>query len=165
MVGKTEPGSSSRVTSEGGNGEAFKRLSVSDFKKKKRRTLEKNFEKTFYKALEACGYPNEHMAMREPGWPDRYAKGGVWIELKSLDTLGTDNGTSKDQKRILSMLDRWGDHVFYCAKFEDSFILKPWSEIRGRNLKDVERYHYRRREDIEHAIRHEIAGRDAARRE
>lgn len=144
------------VTSEGGNGETFKRLSVSSFPKKKRRTSEASFETTFYKALEACGIPNEHMAMREPGWPDRYGKGGVWIELKSLDRLGTDNGTSKDQKRILSRLDRWGDRVFYCAKFEDSFILKPWRDIKGKNLKDVERYKYRTREDIEHAIRHEI---------
>jgi hypothetical protein len=163
MVGKSATGIAGSIASEGGaSGETFKRLSVSSFKKTKRKTLEKNFEKTFYKALEACGIPNWHMAVREAGWPDRYGRGGVWIELKSLDTLGTDNGTSHEQKIKLNELDRAGDRVFYCAKFEDSFILKPWREIRGQNLKTVERYHYRRRDDIEHAIRHEILGSAAA---
>ena len=155
MVGEPDQAGPGGVTSEG-DGAERPRLSVSSFPKKKRRTSEASFERQFDKALAACGIKSRHMAMREAGWPDRYATGGIWIELKSLDTLGTDNGTSKEQRIKLNDLHAAGDRVFYCAKFEDSFILKPWSEIRGKNLKGIERYHYGRRGDIEHAIRHEI---------
>lgn len=131
-------------------------LRVGSFEKKLRTTSEASFEETFAKAALAVGYQSWHMNMGEAGWPDRYLRGGIWVELKSLVTLGLDNGTSKQQKIKLDELHRAGDRTFYCAKFENTVIFKPWPLIKGINLKTVERYGYRNRTDLQEIIRHEL---------
>lgn len=157
MVERTDASGARSVTSEGGSGETFKRLSVSSFKKKARRTSETSFEDQMAAALLECGLASWHMAMREEGWPDRYVHGGIWMELKSLEALGKDTGLSPGQVRKLKELTRAGERTFYCAKFERSVILKPWPVIRdAKDLKDIERYAYRNRGDLVHAIRHEL---------
>lgn len=124
-----------RVASEGGaeqerRGGKSLRLSVSSFSKRVRKTSEKGFEKKFYGALNQAGHPNVHVTMREAGWPDRYAHGGMWFELKSLTELGRVSQLSKEQVSHLNMLSRWGDKCFYVAKWEHGVIFVPWTIFR-----------------------------------
>lgn len=137
-------------------------LKLSDFKKTKDRSTEESFERSFAVALHECGYESWHMACREKGWPDRYVAGGIWIELKSLRRLGKDSGLSAAQRSKLHFLSAAGDRCFYLAKFEDSFIFKPWATIREvQDLRTVERYHYRTKDDLKEAIRHELGSKAA----
>lgn len=132
-------------------------LRVAAFEKKERKVRENGFEETFAKAALAAGYPSEHMNCRDAGWPDRYIRGGIWCELKILDTLGIRNELEREQVVRLNSLHKMGDRTFYCAKFEHSVILKPWPVIRAvTKLSEVERYAYRTREDLERAIEHEF---------
>ena len=130
-------------------------LRVGNFKKKKRRTSEASFEDAFAAAGAAVGLPSWHMSCRDPGWPDRYIKGGIWVEVKVLDSLGIKHQLRKEQIPKLNELSRAGDRCFYCAKWEDSFILIPWEEFKAHGMipKDCPRYHYRTRKDIEEAIK------------
>lgn len=140
------------------SGKLGPQLRVARFSKKPRRTSEHSFEDTWAKAALAVGYPSWHMNVSEAGWPDRYVKGGIWCELKSLHTLGTVNGTSVEQRIKLNELHAAGDRTFYCAKYENSVILQPWSVIRAtRNLATVERFAYKKRIDLEEIIRHVFA--------
>lgn len=133
-------------------------LRVARFSKKPRRTSEHSFEDTWAKAALAVGYPSWHMNVGEAGWPDRYVKGGIWCELKSLDTLGIVNGTNIEQRIKLNELHAAGDRTYYCAKYENSVIFQPWPVIRAtRNLATLERFGYRKRIDLEEIIRHVFA--------
>lgn len=133
-------------------------LRVARFAKKIARTSETSFEEAWAKAALAVGYPSWHMSVKEAGWPDRYIKGGIWCELKSLDVLGTVNGTSTEQRIKLNELHAAGDRTFYCAKYEHSVIFQPWPVIRvTRNLATIERFAYRKRLDLEEIIRHVLA--------
>lgn len=129
-----------------------KRLVVASFKKRKRRTQEKSFETRFAKAALACGIPSWHMSCKEPGWPDRYLHGGIWVELKSLKNCGIVHQLEPEQIIKLNELTRAGEPCFYCAKWEDNVILLPWVEFRAIGLQPLkcERYHYA---DLEEAIR------------
>lgn len=132
------------------------RLSVEAFKKKRARSSEHSFEKAFAVALGNCGLRNWHMSCREAGWPDRYVKGGIWVEIKSLKWLGKQSELSQDQVAKLNDLARAGDRCYYLAKWEDSFVLVPWAEFKNKEMKPINctRYHYRTRADLEEAIRY-----------
>ena len=156
--------SGSSVASEGGArrqgaGRKARLLSVASFTKRKPRSSEKSFEKKFYGALTDCGYPNWHVTMREAGWPDRYAKGGHWFELKSLKELGDVSQLSTEQVRHLNMLSKAGDKCFYVAKWENSVIFLPWFAFRDlcdqSPAKAVElgyRYAYKNKTDLKNII-------------
>lgn len=164
-IGSAKGGPS--VASEGGAEKAERRnplrLSVASFTKKVERSSEGSFEKKFYKALEACGFPNWHMAVRERGWPDRYAKGGHWFELKSLHSLSDDSQLSDGQQTKLAMLAHAGDKTYYVAKFEHTVIFLPYLEFkRDCHLSPAEavalghRYSYKTVEDLKEMIRYVV---------
>ena len=147
-----------QLTSEGGAGQGKRkglRLSVSSFKKKKRRTSEGSFEATFAKACRAVGYTTWHISSRERGWPDRYLGAGIWVELKSLEHFGESHELKPEQIAKLNELTAGGDRCFYCAKWQDSFVLVPWDKFKRVNKKPLncERFHYRTQKDIEEAIK------------
>lgn len=136
-------------------------LTVSSSSKGPRRVTEKSFEKAFGRALEACGRTNWHMNCREAGWPDRYVVGGIWIEFKSLDVFGKDNGTEKEQRAKMSELERAGDRVFYCAVSQKRVICAPWHTIKGADLSCITSYAYRDKRDLEQIIRFVIGDANA----
>lgn len=155
------------VASEGGaqerRGGKTLRLSVASFTKRVRRTQEKNFEPKFYKALEKAGYANWHMSCRDAGWPDRYAVGGRWFELKSLNELGKNSELREGQVRHLNMLTKGGDKCFYVAKWERGVIFLPWTTFRDAcsERPDVavakgHRYAYNAENDLLEAIRYVV---------
>lgn len=117
--------------------------------------MEASFEKSFDAALAEVDIESNHMSCREKGWPDRYLGGGRWVELKSLEHLGTRHELSTAQIRIAKDLTRRGDKWWYCAKWQDSFILCPWKEFKDHGMipANCTRYHYRTRKDIVEAIK------------
>lgn len=170
MARRTDSGPS--VASEGGAGRETQgkkqdkalRLSVSSFTKRSRRTSEKNFERKFFSALTKAGYPNWHMAVREAGWPDRYASGGHWFELKSLGELSDRSGLSEAQISHLNMLSKAGDKCYYVAKLEGGVIFAPWKDFWGKcDLSPVKaiamrhRYAYKTEADLLEMIRYVLA--------
>jgi hypothetical protein len=133
-------------------------LTVNQNLKRPRRVTEKSFEDAFGRALEACGRANWHMGMREAGWPDRYVRGGIWIEFKSLEVFGKDNGTDKDQRVKMTELQAGGDKVFYCAVSQKRVICAPWHAIKGRNLAGFETFAYKDKHDLIQIIKWVILG-------
>lgn len=130
-------------------------LKLADFKKIKERSSEESFERIFVLALHECGYESWHMSCRDKGWPDRYVRGGIWIEMKSLKRLGKDTQLSTQQRGKLASLSGAGDRCFYLAKWEDSVIFLPWAVAKTvTDLKTVERFRYRTKEDLKEMIRH-----------
>lgn len=147
-----------RVASEGDGAKGRRvgaRLSVASFKKKKRTTKESSFEDNFALAVKDCGKKSWHISSRERGWPDRYVVGGYWFELKSLDTFGITHDLKPEQIAKLNELHANGDKCFYCAKYQDAFILVPWADFKEGNKEPIrfERYHYRTRADITEALK------------
>lgn len=138
-----------------GQGKCRPQLRVGSFQKRKRRTSEASFETSFDAALFECGIISWHMACREKGWPDRYLSAGRWVELKSLEHLGTRHELSKEQIIKLNELTRAGEACYYCAKWQDSFILLPWTEFKQHKLipANCPRYYYRTKADIKEAIK------------
>lgn len=128
-------------------------LSVAAQPKRRARVTERSFELAFAKALDRCGLASWHMNCREAGWPDRYVSGGIWIEFKVLETLGTVNQTEAEQRAKLRSLEVAGDRTFYCARYQDTVICAPWCDIAGKNLKDVERFHYKNGRDLDEIVR------------
>ena len=165
-MGKSRDTSSgpSLTSSEGGASERrgapkSLRLSVSSFTKRVARSSETSFEEAFSKALFACGWYNHHNAMREAGWPDRYVRGGRWVELKSLNELGVNSGLSKDQVRIMNALTKGGDQCWYLMKYQKSVIMVPWTvfrdEFKQQPILAAEggyRFAYRDKEDLKEMI-------------
>lgn len=130
-------------------------MRVAEFKKRKRRTSEASFEKSFDAALYELGIASWHMSCREPGWPDRYLGNGRWVELKSLEHLGSRHELRKEQIPKLNELTRAGEACFYCAKWQDSFILIAWEDFKAHGMipEKCPRYHYRTKADIKEAIK------------
>jgi hypothetical protein len=121
-------------------------LSITGRKKKRARSTESSFEAAFSGAQSR---KNFHVNMGSAGWPDRYFRGGIWIEFKVLD--GWAPQLEKEQPAIMTYLERIGDLVFYCALVveDHTVIFKPWHYIRGlKSLKHVERFAYRDKRDL-----------------
>lgn len=124
-------------------------------------STEHSFENAFAKALLACGRKSWHPLYREKGWPDRYVHHGIWIELKSLTCVTTRNELEPEQKARLNDLQEGGERTFYCAVVHErdkrTVIFKPWPLIRAcKDLREVERYAYVNKTDLEEMIRHEL---------
>lgn len=135
-------------------------LTVNNNLKRPRRVSETSFEGAFAKALLLCGAESWHMNMREKGWPDRYVQGGIWIEFKVLDTLGSDDGTEKEQRTKMAELERSGDWVFYAARCGNDVVFAPWSHCvaAGRDTSKLPRYRYKNKNDLIHIIRYAMEG-------
>ena len=121
-------------------------LSIAGRKKKRARSTETSFEAAFSSAQTL---KNFHVNMNAPGWPDRYFRGGIWIEFKVLD--GWTNQLEDQQPAIMTFLEGLGDLVFYCALVPEdrTVIFQPWHKIRGlKSLKHVERFAYRDKRDL-----------------
>jgi hypothetical protein len=101
-------------------------LSVANFKQKKRRSKEINFEQRFALAVTRAGLTSWHPLYKEAGWPDRYIKGGIWCELKSLKELGINSGLEPEQHVKLRELGNAGDRAFYVAKYQGRFLMIPY---------------------------------------
>lgn len=133
-------------------------MRVADFKKKKARTMEASFEKSFDAALAQLDIVSDHMSCRERGWPDRYLGGGRWVELKSLEHLGTRHELKKEQVLKAKDLTKRGDKWWYCAKWQDSFILCSWQDFVANGMipANCGRFYYRSKADIIEAIKYVI---------
>jgi hypothetical protein len=137
-------------------------LTIQGRKSRPRRVTEKSFEDAFAKVLTSMGIKNYHMNMREAGWPDRYLRGGMWIEFKVIDALGVDNGTEPEQRAKMHDLTKGGDYVYYCARFQDQVVIDEWKNVAGKSLAHVQRFQYRDKRDLEHIIRYVILGEHSA---
>lgn len=122
-------------------------LSIAGRKKKRARSTESSFEKTF---AEAVSRKSWHIAVNgERGWPDRYFVGGVWVEFKVLDGWGPQLEDGQPAK--LTEIANGGDLVFYCALVPEdhTVIFQPWHKVRGlKSLKGVERFKYSDKRDL-----------------
>lgn len=94
-------------------------LSVGQFKKKARRTTEKSFEDLVAGAWLDQGIWSRHMSDKFSGVPDRYVRGGRWVELKSLEyargQVPYGAGLTIEQRIVCGDLVRAGDEVWYMA--------------------------------------------------
>jgi hypothetical protein len=113
-------------------------LSVTQFKPKDKRSTEHAVEVAWAATWKDLGIYSRHMSDKIPGLPDRYIRGGHWVEFKSLwrvrggFTYG--EGLTTEQKRTCADLTRAGDQVFYCAQLDGwehgkRYIFKNWSDI------------------------------------
>lgn len=147
------------MTSEGSGSATIrrlgKRLVVASFAKKKKRTKESSVEDKLASALFAHDAWNTHVSMKEGGWPDRYVRGGIWIEVKSLHELGVQHQLEVEQIRHLDELTKAGDKCFYFAKFEDKLFCVPWIEFKAAKLAPINCTPYAYK-DIGEVVRHVI---------
>lgn len=116
-------------------------MKVSDFKAKPTRSTELSVEKLWAATWKAMGVYSRHMADAVPGLPDRYIKGGCWVEFKSLYRVRGEftfgEGLSAEQIRTCSDLWEAGDVVFYCAQLDGwsrgkRYVFMPWNLVKSR---------------------------------
>lgn len=101
-------------------------LKVQDFQKIHARSTERSVERAWADTWEDMGIYSRHMSDAVPGLPDRYVRGGRWVEFKSLwrkrggFTVG--EGLSQEQWRTAADLLNAGDKVWLISQ------LDGWSE-------------------------------------
>lgn len=125
-------------------------ISVKDFKAKPARSTESAVEKAWVKTWKDLGIYSRHMSDAVPGLPDRYIRGGNWVEFKSLYRVRGEftfgEGLSPEQIRCCDDLTKAGDSVFYVAQLDGwkhgkRYIYMPWRSlivVMGQPIDDVE---------------------------
>ena len=115
-------------------------LSVTNYKQVRTRSTEAAFENAFAARLRKAQVYSRHMSDAIPGLPDRYIRGGMWIEFKSLfrkrGEFTHGEGLSAEQKRTMADLCAAGDRVFYCALLDTgsgdkTFAWETWRVCEG----------------------------------
>lgn len=120
--------------------------SVSDFGGTQKRASEASVERKLAAALTKLGIYSRHMSDAVPGLPDRYVRGGNWIEVKSLwrkrGGFAFGEGLSPEQKRVGRELVSAGDRVFYFAQLDGwelgkVFVLMPFQTIATKQSGEI----------------------------
>lgn len=112
-------------------------LSVGQFKPQAKRSTEAAVERLWAETWKQMGIYSRHMSDAIPGLPDRYIRGGRWVEFKSLyrkrGGFTHGEGMSPEQRRVAADLLNAGDKVWYIAQLDGweegkCYLMVPMAE-------------------------------------